>query len=351
MLVYIGTQVAEPGQGVFAAFFDEATGRLAPLASVAAIERPTFVLADQVRSVLYVASEVGNAGDRIAEVASFAMRTDDSLELLSRTPSGGGGATHLALHPGGRRLFVANFGGGQVAVLPVGPDGGLGAACSVQTTYGSGPHRRQSGPHAHGVTLDPSGRFLLAPDMGADRIFVYRYDDATGVLSAAESPFLQLTPGSGPRLLIFGGDSRFAYVLSELSAEIFVLRWDSVQGRLDEVASCALDGEPTPEGRSAAALTISRDGRFLYTSNRRTGTLHVHEIDAASGTLTQVQAVSSGGGRPWHAEISLDGRWMLVANQASNDVRAFAVDSQSGRLSSVGEGIDVPTPTSVAFAP
>jgi 6-phosphogluconolactonase len=142
---------------------------------MAEVERPTWVLMDPARPVLYAVSEVGNAGDRIAEVLSFSVRKDNaSLVPLSRTSSCGGGATHLALHPAGSRLFVANFGGGQVATLSVAVDGTLGAALSVQTTYGSGPHRRQSGPHAHGVTLDPSGRFLLVPDMGADRVFVYR---------------------------------------------------------------------------------------------------------------------------------------------------------------------------------
>ncbi len=350
MLVYIGTQVVQPGQGIFAAHLDQATGTITSLGAVAEVERPTYVVADPTRPVLYAVSEVGNAGDRVAEVLSFSTRKEDaSLTPVSRTPSGGGGATHLALHPEGRRLFVANYGGGQVAALTVASDGSLGAALSVKTTYGTGPHRRQSGPHAHGVTLDPSGRFLLAPDMGSDRIFVYRYADADGALTPAEQPYVQLPAGSGPRLVLFGVDGRFAYLLTELSAEIFAFSWDDKSGRLTEVGTVALDGEESPAERSAAAFVMSADGRFLYASNRRSATLHVYAIDSGNGRLSAVQAIPSGGDRPWCAELCPGGRWLVVANQASNGVCVFEVDPGSGRLSRVEGQIDVPTPTGLAI--
>ncbi len=348
-IVYIGTQVAETGRGIFAARLDQLTGRLTGLGPVAEVERPTWLLADRARRVLYAVSEVGNAGDRDAEVLSFSIAgTDGALSLLSRANSGGRGATHLELHPGGRRLFVANFGGGQVASLPVADDGHVGPPLSVQTNHGSGPHRRQTKPHAHGVTLDPAARFLLVPDMGADRVFVYRHDEATGALSPAECPYAQLPAGSGPRLTLFSRDGRFVFLLTELSAQIFVFRWDPSAGLLDEVASLAIDEDANPDDRSAAAFAMSRDGRFLYASNRRTSTLHVYAIDAETGGLRAVQAIASGGARPWGIEMDPLDRWMLVANQASNNVCVLAVDSATGRLSPVAGEIAVPVPTGLA---
>ncbi len=350
MLVFIGTQTAEAGQGIWAAHLDEANGRLTDLGVAATVERPTMVLADPIRSILYAVSEVGNAGDRPAEVLSFSVTDSGArMDLISRAPSGGGGATHLAVDPAGRHLFVANFGGGQAAVIPVSPEGGLGQPVSVQTGSGSGPHRRQTGPHAHGVTLDPSRRFLLVPDMGADRIFVYRYDAETGALQPGEPVYAQLPAGSGPRLVLFGRDGRFAYMLSELSAEIFVFRWIDQAGRLEEVGRVSLDGDERPDNASAAAFALSEDGRFLYASNRRTAMLHAYAIDAADGLISEVQQVPAGGDRPWAAELSPGGRWMVVANQASNKVCAFAVDPVSGHLSAVDGEIGVPTPTGIAF--
>lgn len=351
MLIYIGTQVAEHGQGIFAASFDEANGSIVSLGTVAEVERPTWVLMDPVRPVLYAVSEVGNAGDRTAEVFSFTVTKDTgSLEPLSRTSSCGGGATHLTLHPAGSRLFVANFGGGQVATLPIAADGTIGGALSIQTTYGSGPHRRQSGPHAHGVTLDPSGRFLLVPDMGSDRIFIYRYNHETGELFPATDAYKQLPAGSGPRFLFFSPNGSFAFLLTELSAEIFVFRWDSDRGNLSDVGRVALDDREMPPERSAAAFSISPDGRFLYASNRRSATLNAYAVDDKTGMLSIVQTIDAGGAKPWAAELCPGGRWLLVANQATNSVRVFAVDPETGWLSAVVGGIDVPMPTSFAFS-
>jgi 6-phosphogluconolactonase len=200
------------------------------------------------------------------------------------------------------------------------------------------------------VTLDPARRFLLVPDMGADRIFVYGYDGETAALEPADPPFSQLPAGAGPRLVLFGADGRFAYLLTELSAEIFVFRWDEAAGRLDAVGSTALDGQTVPETRSAAAFAMSKDGRFLYASNRRTAMIHVYSIAPMSGLLSERQQISAGGDRPWCAELSPDERWMVVANQASNTIRSFGVDLDSGLLTEAGSA-EIPIPTGVAFFP
>jgi 6-phosphogluconolactonase len=267
---------------------------------------------------------------------------------LSRTGSGGGGATHLALSPDGTALFVANFGGAQVAVLPVAGDGAVAPFTSIRLQVGSGPHRRQQSAHPHGVTLDPSKRCLLAPDMGADRVFVYRYDAAFKTLAEA-GPAEELPAGSGPRLILFGRDGRFAYLLTELSAELFVYRWDESTGGLTLIGRTPLDAPDADDDRSAAAITLSADGRFLYASNRTTNAIQAYAIDPETGLLSEVQRVAAGGAKPWHAEISPSGRWMVVANQGSNLLCAFAVDPDSGRLTAAGSGVAVPAPTGIAF--
>ncbi|MDH7639281.1 lactonase family protein [Sphingomonas oryzagri] len=346
-LVFIGTQ----DTGVHAARLDAATGRLSPAGLIAEIERPTWVLPDPRKPRLFAVSEVGNAGDRTGDVFSFAVDVrSGTLREAGRTPSAGGGPTHLAITPDGRNLFVANFGGGQVAVVPVVDYGSLRTASSVQQTFGNGPHRRQQGPHAHGVTLDPSGSWLLVPDMGSDRIFLYRYDGGARQITPHEMPYLQLPAGCGPRLVLFGRDGRYAYLLSELSAEIFVLEWDAPSGTLAPRGSVAMD-PPHMEGRSAAAFAISADGRFLYASNRRTHAIHVFAIDAENGGLREVQVVDAGGIRPWAVEIAPGERWMLIANQGSDTVNVCSVDPVSGCLGAVSDMLEIPTPTSFAVIP
>jgi len=350
-LLFFGTQADEPGCGIVTARLDNATGALTSLGLAAEAPRPTWLLHDPGRNLLLAVNELGNAGDCEGAVQSFAVDAGSGrLRPLSRTGSGGGGATHLDLAPDGRTLFVANFGGGEVSALPVAPDGTLGRVRSVKVNSGSGPHRRQQGPHAHGVTLDPSGRFLLVPDMGADRVFVYRFDRAAMQLEPAKPPFVEMPPGSGPRLVVFGPSGRFAYLLTELSAEIFAFRWNAGQGNLTQIGRLALDA-PAAEGPpSAAALMISHDGRRLYASNRHTNEIQVYALDRASGLPREMQRVPSGGIRPWDATLSPDGRWLVVANQGSDNVTVFAVNLRDGMLTPTRTALSVPVPTSVVFA-
>jgi len=348
MRFFIGTQGNGAGQGIFAAEIDKRTGKLASLGLQAEVARPTWLHADPRRPVLFSVSELGNTGDRDGEVLSFAI-SGHSLAPISRTGSGGGGATHLDLDPQGGTLFVANF-AGSAAAIPVAPDGTLASPASVVATSGSGPHRRQAGPHPHGVTLAPGCRFLLVPDMGADRIFVYRVDAKAKTLEADDDLTIALPAGSGPRLVSFGGDGGHAYLLTELSAELFAFRWDARSGRLAPAGSVALDEPGIVEGRSAAMLVRSEDGRFLYASNRRTNTIQVYAIARRTGSLRHIQSIAAGGSKPWGAAIAPGGRWLVVANQGDDLVRAFRIDRRSGRLTAGEESLAIPAPTAIAFA-
>lgn len=351
-LVYIGAHAAGAGQGVNAARFYPADGRLDGLGLAAQSEQPTWLVVHPKSSVLYAVSEVGNDGKTEASVHSFRIDAKSGhLTLLNTVGSGGGGATHLALGDRPAALFVANYGGGQVSTLPVRSDGALDKPSSVQATYGKGPTPRQQSPHPHGVTVDPSGRFVLAPDLGADRVFVYRVDPRTGTLTAAQTPFEATPPGSGPRHLVFTPNGRLAFLNTELDAQIRAYAWDAEAGRLRFLGSrpTAAPGYTGP--RSAAGIAVSRDSRFLYASNRGEDVLVVYAIDAATGTLTEVQRLASGGKNPTGLTLHRSGRWMLVANEASDAVTVFAVDARSGRLTATGQALATPHPVQSAFFP
>ena len=174
-LVYFGTHA----NAVYGGRLDDRTGKLSLTGPAVDVERPTWLMPGRDRSILYAVSETGNDGKSQANVYALAGNPKTGeLRVLNKVASGGGGATHLALDRRSRTVFVANFGTGTVAALPILADGSLATATSVQADYGTGPHPRQTSPHAHGVTVDPSGHFLLVPDLGADRTFVYRFGPA-----------------------------------------------------------------------------------------------------------------------------------------------------------------------------
>ncbi len=352
-LVYFGTRSTEPGRGIFAGRFDAQTGQLTLIGEVAALEQPTWVIAHPQLPVLYSVSEVGNDGLSEASVSSLAVdRSTGRLQLLNTVGAVGGGTTHLAMDPVSRTVFAANFGSGQVTWFPTASDGRLGMPWAVLSHHGSGPTLpRQAAPHAYGVEVDPSRRYALVTDMGADGIFVYRFDAATRQLAPAPTPFIPATPGSGPRRLKFSPDGRFLFMITELTAEVVSYRWDARRGRAQYIQSLPTNSPQFtgPTGtNNGAHIDVSPDGRYVYTSNRVENTLVVHAVDPRNGVLREVQRIASNGQNPRAMTLHPGGRWLLVTNNASNSIAVFAVDPATGMLS-LNSSMAVPSPASVAF--
>ncbi|HUO23435.1 MAG TPA: lactonase family protein [Caulobacteraceae bacterium] len=348
--VYIGTLGKE---GIFGARLDPETGQLSTPAPLVDIERPSWLALDPNRPILYSVSETGNEGEAQGGVYSLGIDpATGGLKVISRVASGGGGATYLSYDARLQTVFVANYGGGQVAAVPVNTDGSLQPASSIQTDTGRGPNPKQNMAHAHGATADPSGHFVLTPDMGADRVFVRRYDAASKTLSPGDPPFVDTGPATGPRHLVFSPDGRFVFVLTELSAEVRSFRWDRQAGRLKQIQALPIDRPDFTGVRSAAEIVISKDGRYLYVSNRAEDTLLVFAVNRKRGTFVQKQVIACGGHIPRSLGIDPSGRWLLVANENSKTLTEFKIGKADGELTPSGAPIAFDTPpVSFAFYP
>jgi len=349
VFVYVGTQGNEPGQGVFAARLNTTTGQLTPLGVVAQLARPTWIVADPKRPRLYAVSETGNDGKTQGKV--HALRADTktgALALISSVDSGGGGPTHLALDAGAGGLLVAHYGSGHVAALPVRADGGADGPRSVQLDVGSGPSPRQKSAHAHGVAIDPSGRYALVADLGADKVFVYPYNRRTRQLAPAAATSVSVPPGTGPRHLVFHPNGRLVFLISELVPAIRTYEWDARQGRMTELSVVRAGGEPPISG---AEIAVSRDGRFVYASIRGEHVIVAYAVAPKSGALTEVQRIASRGQTPWSFRLDPSERWLLAANQGSGTVTVLKRDRATGRLSATDQSIAVNKPTSLAILP
>ncbi|MCC2957528.1 lactonase family protein [Massilia sp. IC2-477] len=342
-LIYVGTQAGE----IRALRFDPADGRMAPLGAVARDGAPTWTAVHPRLPVLYAVND-NKAGE--GSINAYAVdRATGGIKKIDEAPAGGAGTTYLALDAGATTLFAANFGGGSASSIAIEPDGSLGALVSTIKATGSGPHRRQASAHAHSVTLDPSGRYGLVPDLGADRVFVYAFDRASRSLAPDDTRTLALAPGSGPRQLVFGADGRHAYLMNELTAQVQVLRWDAEQGRLAAVQAVPLSSQAFQGTRSGSAIAISPDGRYLYAANRGEHELQVFRVHPDSGELTLVQRIASGGQTPWGFALHPSGKWLAVAHQRSNTVNLFSIDPASGQLANTGQAVEAPTPVSISF--
>ena len=272
-LAYVGTD----GGQVQALRLDACAGKLVDLGTVAQLTKPRWAVANPKLPILYVADDV--AGKDGTVVAYAVNRDSGALTKINEADAGGIGPTHLWLDAPSSTLIAANFFSGSATSLAISADGSVGAVASMVKETGSGPHKRQTKAHAHGIALDPSGRHVLVSDLGADRVFVYAFDRATRALApgdAANPPAFAVAPGSGPHHAAFAPDSRFVYLLDELSADVQVLRWDSRAARLSSVQTVAISSDQYKGAKSGAEIAVSRDGRFVYVADRgEIGRAHV----------------------------------------------------------------------------
>ncbi len=353
LVVYVGTYTDGGNRGIHRFDFDPASGDATAPVLAAESENPSFLALHPDGRVLYAVNEVDSfGGERAGGVSAFAIEpATGDLRPIGRQSSGGADPCHLAIDPTGRNVLVANYGSGSVAVLPLDAEGRPRPASAIRLHAGTGPDKaRQGGPHAHAVLLDPGGRFLLSADLGADRIFIDRFDAAAGRLKADEPEAVRLDAGSGPRHLAWHPSGKYLYAINELRSTVTTFRYDAVCGALEPLQTITTLPAGFAGKNKAAELAASADGRFLYGSNRGDDSLALFTIDAGTGRLAASGHVSTGGRTPRHFAIDPSGRWLLVANQDSDSIVTFRLDGPTGRPTRVGASLPIPKPVCILFA-
>ncbi len=360
-LVYVGTYT-EPirfgtgkvlqgkGEGVYVFRLDQASGALKQVGTMTHVANPSYLAFDATQQFLYAVNELKSYREQpTGTVSAFAVdQATGELRFLNRRPTFGTDPCHVVVDNQRRHVFVANFMSGSVCVLPVRDDGSLDAACSFTQHKGAGIDPvRQSSPHAHSVTLDGSGHYAFVPDLGLDKLLIYRFDPTRGKLEPNIPPWIEMKPGAGPRHVALHPKGRFAYLINELDSTVAALAFDRKTGAMQE-----LQVVPTlPEGfggeSTAADIQLAPSGRFVYASNRGHDSIAVHRIDSRTGRLTYVDHAATQGNTPRSFCIDPSGRFLLVANQDSDTIVTFRIEARTGRLQPTSDVAHVPTPVCV----
>ena len=352
--VYFGTYTAGgKSKGIYCSHFDTATGVLSAPELAAETTNPSFLAIHPNHRFLYAVGEL--TGQKAGALTAFALDPNSGkLTPLNQQPSGGAGPCHVSLDRKGRHALIANYSGGSVAVLPINSDGTLREASAfVQHTGSSINPKRQTTPHAHAFYLDAANRFAFAPDLGLDKVMIYRFDAARGTLAPNEPAFAPVASGSGPRHFAFHPGGRFGYVINELLCTITGFRYDSRKGALHEIQTLSTlpEGESLQVGYSTAEIFVHPNGKFLYGSNRGHDTIAVFGIDRRTGKLTPIQHVSTQGKTPRNFNLDPTGTYLFAANQGSDNVVVFRVDTATGHLMPTGQRISLGAPVCIEFLP
>lgn len=347
--VYFGTG-GGGAKGIYRATFNPATGKLTPAQLAAEIPSPGFLALHPAGDKLYaIANLPGGSG-----AIGYTIGADGALTVINAMPSGDSGGAHIAVHPSGRFLLTAQYGGGSTALFPLDAAGRLGTpqVTKHQGAVGVGKSGQEKS-HAHWVGFSPDHRFALVPDLGLGGIVIYRINpDAPSI---ERHGFAASVPGGGPRHMRFSPDGKFIYLLNERSISVTTFAWDARAGTAQQLANVpALSEEAKAKEthKSAAEILVHPSGRFVYSSNRGHDTVTVYRADPATAALQVIQVQPVRGALPRNIALSPDGGWLLAAGADSNTVSVHKVDPATGELTYQTKGvINVPGPICILFAP
>jgi len=361
MLVYIGTYthpikfgtgqiLNSKGKGIYLLELDLKTGILTEVNVFTNIVNPSYLAINQKSGFLYAVNELKEYQSKPSgSVSAFKMsKSSGALTFINIQPTLGTDPCHVIVNAEGTHLFVSNFMSGSIAVFPINTDGSLSEARQFIQHIGSSVNpARQSGPHAHSLVFSPDGKYAFVPDLGIDKMMVYKTNTGTQPLVEAAVPYFKTQPGAGPRHCTFSPDGRFCYLINELDCTILVLAYDAKNGSFTELqaVSSLPEGVVVP-GNSCADIHITPDGTYLYGSNRGHNSLIIYKIDKKTGKLEFVDCPPCGGKIPRNFAIEPTGNYLLCANQDSDTIVVFKIEHESGLLTEISK-IEIPTPVCV----
>jgi 6-phosphogluconolactonase len=308
---------------------------------------PSYLAVSQNQKFIYAVNE---NSDTQSSVTAFKFdKVTGRIEQLNTQPSIGSPA-YVAVDKAQKNVFIANYGGGNLQVFPVNKDGSLGASIQTIQDKGTGPDQmRQLQPHVHSTMLTPDEKYLLAADLGTDKINVYRYKASKNPpLTPASTPFITMPGGSGPRHNDFTPNGKFMYNIQEMAASITAYAYND--GDFKEIQTIKMMPDDFKGTNGAADIHVSPDGKYLYATNRGTANqIMAYAIDQLTGKLTLIERYRTGGENPRNFVIDPTGNYILVGT--TNHINFFKINKASGHLSETGNIIRIESAVCLKMVP
>lgn len=366
-LAYVGTYntpqgpEGQPGrgEGIYLFEMNRLTGALTQREVTTNSSNPSWLDFDPARTHLYSVNEIDDyRGGKSGAVSAYAIdRKTGHLDLLNTVSSEGAGPAHLSVHPSGKYVLVANYAGGTVAVIAIGPNGELGGAADVHHDTGTvGPQRAASAPpgsfaisghdfpHAHMIQADPSGKFVIVNDLGLDLLYVWKFDVGTGKLS--DPVTVPLPPGDGPRHFAFHPSGKWGYSIQEEASTVVL--WDYDDGKLAAKQTLSSLPHGFKGTNFPSEIRTSTDGKFVYAANRLHDTVSWFSV-GRGGKLAPQGEEWTRGDYPRSFNFDPTGNFLYSCNQNADAVTAFRVNRATGGLAFTGQYTAVGTPACIIF--
>ena len=348
--LFAGTYTGTGSKGIYVYKFDPANGTAIPVSTVAA-ENPSYLALSADGNFLYSVTE--NGGSNPGSVSAFAFdKQTGQLTVLNTQLSGGDHPCYVSVDKNNKNLFVANYAGGNIAVLPLNEDGSIGAAVQTIKDDGHGPNKdRQEKAHVHTAVLSPDEKYVFYTDLGTDKINITKYKGGkNNPIVPANPAFVSVTPGYGPRHLAFSNNKKTMYLITEMGSSVIVFDYNNGKPKQRQDITLLPDGFKGATG--AADIHISPNGLFLYATNRGDANdISVFSINQENGELTFVERKPSGGKGPRNFIIDPTGKYLIVAHQNSDNITVYRIDENTGKITQTVSRTAVGNPVCLQFAP
>lgn len=346
--VYFGTS-GKATKGIYKSKFDTGKGKLTSPELVAEIGSPGFLALHPNKTYLYAVAQNDNGPC----VAAYRIENGGALKLLNTEAIGDGGGAHISVHPSGKFLLTAQYGGGSVALFPLSSNGRVEARGQlIEHEGGSGVVKgRQDQPHPHWTGYSPDGRFAFVPDLGLDKIQIYKVNENGPSITA--HGFAESIPGGGPRHMRFSVDGKFIYLLNELALAVTTFKYDAKAGttkRLTTTPALSEKAKSEEMFNSSSEILVHPNGRLVFSANRGDDTVTAYQANPRTGKLSVTEVEPVRGAFPRNINMDANGKWLLAAGQHSNTVSVFAIDQSTGKITyQLNSVVNVPGPICILF--
>ena len=288
-------------------------------------------------------------------VAVFRRDENGDLTRINRVSIDGMRGCFLATDVDGKYLYVAGYHDGKVTVVHTRRDGSLGRIMDGVYHKGLGSvAERNFRPHVNCVRPTPDNKYLCEVDNGIDQVKLYRINKRQHKLELVD--ILRCPRESGPRIIRFSADGRFAYILFELSNEIKVYSYDGSGHTpefelLQSISTLTKEKDEDAFHNAASGLALAPDGRHLFCTTAGENTVSMYEIDTETGLLDKKFTLPISGDYPKDLVIFPDNKHIAVANHASNTVTTFTVDYDKNIIVMNDKPHHIETPNSIHIWP
>ena len=336
--LYLGTYTDAGSEGIYLYDFNLKTGELTNKKLAVEAINPSYITFSSDKKRLYSIGEVDNfEGTNSGFVNSYSVLKDGTLQLINKVSSNGAHPCHIQLNEDNTKVAVSNYTGGTVSLHSIAKNGVISQATQIIDHNNSG---KQS--HAHSAQFFNNNLFIA--DLGLSSFSQYQLANNNHKYQLKAK--YEVPNNAGPRHFEISKKGKFIYVINELNSTISVLKKKKDHYVFVQNITTLADGF---DGKSFCAdLHLSKDGQFLYGSNRGENSIAVFKINKQSGELEKVQTISTHGDWPRNFTLAPAGNYLLAANQRSKNISVFSVDRKTGKLTFL-YSINSPTPSCLMF--